>query len=57
MIVGAAVQKHGFIFKYTDGNDLNACDEQDSFLVSDECCDTSFLEKKSVHDFEKVECL
>ena len=31
VIVGAAVQKHGFIFKYTEGNDSNTSDEQDSF--------------------------
>ena len=48
VIVGAAVQKHGFIFKYTEGNDSNTSDEQDSFWVCDECLDTFFYWQKNL---------
>ena len=30
VVVGAAIQRHGFIFKYTDGNDTSTSDENDS---------------------------
>ena len=31
VVVGSAIQRHGFIFKYTDGDETTSSEENDSF--------------------------